>query len=131
MKSPLEIHADIERKINDAIFDAAKHGAPKLDVQMMDKVLRPFLHLIEDAHTGNELGDADDFIDSILSACANMMGEVVVRTVEKNTPMSARKAEDRGQQMINKLSQYFIQNLKANFLGQMPETERSVLKLDS
>ncbi len=58
-----------------------------------------------------------------------MMGEVVVRVVEKSQPLAVQRAEDRGQKMMNQLANFFQQNLVINFNPRDMPPNGNIIKL--
>lgn len=103
-------HDDIDRKLDAAVHNMRLHCVEPMDVAMTDNVFRPFCHTVEIAqHNGT---DPEVAIRAVLSVCANMISETLVRTVPRDEPA---KAGATAQLMLNMMADFLNENIAVNY----------------
>lgn len=102
--------AHVDRNIDSALSLGLEHQQSQAILSFLDKVVRPAMKWINDQEA--EGHDADEMWRGMVSGCANIMGEAVLRLNRRD---DIKGGIELAQRMVNLLSQNLSQNIEINF----------------
>lgn len=98
-------------RIDEAIKTGKKHGADPFDIEMLDKVMRPFsMTLIEERYRPGS--DPNLIRDAVCSFAANMVNEMLMQIAERDDPEEAVK---QSRIMLGLFADFFTQCMQVNY----------------
>lgn len=98
-------------RIDEAIKTGKRHSADPFDIDMLDKVMRPFsMVLIEERYRPDS--DPNIIRDAVCSFTANMANEMIMQVAERDDPAEAVK---QARVMLGLFSDFLTQCLQVNY----------------
>ena len=74
----------IDKDLDEQIEDGKKHGATALEAALLDKVLRPYVKMMEMQRVAS--GDAEEWVDATFWLMAVLTVECALNTTDKHQP---------------------------------------------
>lgn len=101
----------INDKIDQAIATGKRHRQSEFEIDLLDKVFRPFCHLLH-AEKDNPVADSNEVRDSVAAFAANLLIEMLVNIAERD---DGDEAINQGNIMLRQLVEHFNSGVMVNY----------------
>lgn len=98
------------QRTNRIIDDVMRKAPTKADKNMVDRVVRPYMHILNECEIHDV--DPDKIYDATTSAASTMLTEMLVRTMPKDNPTMLQGVV---QTVLEEFTEAFLKSVAVNF----------------